>query len=145
MTSIARSALVSHSAEKMYALVDDILSYPKFLPWCKSTAVHKRDVDSVRASIEISKAGINKSFTTVNRLQNGKMIEIRLVEGPFSHLEGYWRFDALSANACKVSLDIEFEFSSKILSMTVGPIFGQICNSLVQAFVKRAQDVYGRS
>lgn len=145
MTSIARSALVPHSAEKMYALVDDIPSYPRFLPWCKSTAVHTRDMDSVRASIEIAKAGLNKSFTTVNRLQKGKMIEIRLVEGPFSHLEGYWRFDSLDVDACKVSLDIEFEFSSKIIGMTMGPIFGQICSSLVQAFVKRAQDVYGRS
>ena len=145
MTSISRTALVPFSAEKMYALVDDIPSYPRFLPWCKSTKVHTRDADGVRASIEISKAGLNKSFTTLNRLQYGKMIEIRLVEGPFSHLEGYWRFDVLDVNACKVSLDIEFEFASKILSMTVGPIFGQICNSLVQAFVKRAQDVYGRS
>lgn len=144
MTVISRSALVSFSAENMFDLVDNIETYPAFLPWCKSTTIHNRDADEVRASIELSKAGIHKTFSTVNRTQRGKIIEMRLLEGPFKHLEGFWRFETLSDTASKVSLDIEFEFSSKLLDMTVGPVFGQICNSLVDAFVKRAQELYGR-
>ncbi len=145
MTVINRSALVPFSAADMYRLVDDVSAYPQFLPWCKSSTVFSRGEDEVRAAIEIQKAGINKSFTTLNRLQKDKMIEMRLVEGPFKHLEGFWRFDALDDKACKIALDIEFEFASRILSATVGPVFGQICNTLVEAFVKRAHEHYGRA
>lgn len=144
MTVISRSALVPYGADKMYALVDDIPSYPRFLPWCRSAEEVSRSVDEVEASLELAKGGVQKSFTTRNRLQKNKMIEMRLVEGPFKHLEGFWRFDALDENACKVSLDIEFEFSSRILSVTLGPVFAQITNSLIDAFLKRAQDLYGR-
>jgi ribosome-associated toxin RatA of RatAB toxin-antitoxin module len=128
----------------MYALVDDIASYPQFLPWCSCSEVFSRDEDEVRASIEISKAGFNKSFATRNRVQKNKMIEMRLLEGPFKHLEGFWRFDHLAEDACKVTLDLEFEFSNKVVSMTFGPVFGQIANSLVDAFMKRAVTVYGK-
>ena len=144
MTVINRSALVPYSAEKMFRLVDDIGSYPTFLPWCKSTNIVSRDETEVQASIEMAKAGINKSFTTRNRLHSNELIEMQLVDGPFKSLHGCWRFDSLNESACKVSLDIEFEFSNKILSMSVGPVFSQICNTLVNAFVSRAQDVYGR-
>jgi len=143
MTVINRSALVPFSADNMFDLVDDIEAYSKFLPWCKSTTVYKREGNNVEASIEMSKAGINKSFATHNTSTGKKVIEMRLMEGPFQHLEGYWRFEALNPTACKISLDIEFEFSNKMLSMTVGPVFSQICNSLVNAFVSRAQEVYG--
>ncbi|MDX1811748.1 MAG: type II toxin-antitoxin system RatA family toxin [Gammaproteobacteria bacterium] len=144
MTVINRSALVPYSADKMFQLVDDIPAYPKFLPWCKSTTVHNREAEKVEASIEIEKAGINKSFTTRNVSQGSELIEMQLVEGPFQSLQGYWRFETLNENACKVSLDIEFEFSNKVLSMTLGPVFSQICNTLVNAFVNRARDVYGK-
>lgn len=87
MTTVSRSALVPYSAGEMYALVDDIESYPQFLPWCKSSKVFSRDEDEVRASIELARGGIQRAFTTCNRLQPGKMIEVRLVEGPFHHLE----------------------------------------------------------
>lgn len=143
MPSISRHALVPFSAEQMFNLVDDIEAYPDFLPWCRSTLIHGRDSDQVKASIEIAKAGINKSFTTHNLNQKNKMIEMRLVEGPFKHLQGFWHFEQLSPNACKVSLDIEFEFSSKLISMTLGPLFSQICNTLVESFVKRAKELYG--
>lgn len=143
MTVINRSALVPFSAESMFQLVDDIAAYPEFLPWCKSTNIRERNENEVVASIEMSKAGINKTFTTRNALVNFEKIEMQLVDGPFESLEGCWRFESLSANACKISLDIQFEFSSKILSMSVGPVFSQICNSLVNAFVKRAQEKYG--
>jgi ribosome-associated toxin RatA of RatAB toxin-antitoxin module len=144
MTIVSRSALVAYAASEMYALVDDIKTYPDFLPWCKTATILSRDEDEVRASIELARGGIQKSFTTCNRLQHNKMIEMRLVEGPFRHLEGFWRFDALGERACKVSLDMDFEFSSKLVGMAIGPVFNQIVNSLVDAFCARAVDVYGQ-
>ncbi len=144
MTVINRSALVPYSSEQMFQLVDGVEHYPDFLPWCKSTTVHERSGDELCATIEIAKAGIHKSFTTRNHNQKNKLIEMRLVEGPFKHLQGFWRFEALGNGACKVSLAIEFEFSSQLLSLTLGPVFSQICNSLVEAFVQRAREIYGR-
>ncbi len=144
MKTINRNALVPYSAAEMFALVDDIDAYQSFLPWCKSSKVLSRDQDVVRGSIELSKGGIEKGFTTLNRAQKHKMIEMRLEEGPFHHLEGFWRFDALDEQACKISLLLEFEFSSKLLDLTVGPVFNQIANSLVDAFCKRAIEVYGK-
>ncbi len=144
MTAINRSALVSYSAAEMYALVDDIGSYQVFLPWCKTSTVLSRSEDEVRGCLELSKGGIEKAFTTCNRMQKNKMIEMRLEEGPFHHLEGFWRFDALDEHSCKVSLMMEFEFSNKFLGLTVGPVFSQVANSLVDAFCKRAVEVYGK-
>lgn len=143
MPTINRQALVPYSAADMYALVDDIDAYPQFLPWCKRAEVLSRDEDEVKATIELAKGSLKKSFTTCNRLQAGKMIEMRLVEGPFKNLEGFWRFDALEGGASKVSLDLEFEFSSKLVAMAIGPVFNQVANSLVDAFVSRAKEVYG--
>ena len=144
VTTVSRNALVPYAASEMYALVDDIESYPQFLPWCKNAKILSRNDDEVRASIELARGGIQRAFTTCNRLQPGKMIEMRLVEGPFHHLDGFWRFDALTGQACKVSLDMDFEFSNRILSMTIGPVFGQIVNSLVDSFCRRAVAVYGQ-
>lgn len=144
MPCITRSALVPFSADQMFALVDDIDSYQEFLPWCGASNVLARDADEVRASIQVQKGGLAKSFTTRNRLQHNKMIEMRLLEGPFRHLEGFWRFDSLGEGACKVSLDIEFEFSNKLIDLTFGPIFSQIVNTLVDAFIQRAVQIYGK-
>ena len=143
MANINRSALVPYSAAEMYALVDDIPTYQDFLPWCKSSRVLSRDADLVRGELKLSKGGIEKSFVTQNRGQQNKMIEMKLEQGPFHHLEGFWKFDALDETACKVSLVLEFEFSNKILSLTVGPVFNQVANSLVDAFCDRAKEVYG--
>jgi len=144
VTLISRNALVPYSVAEMYALVDDIETYSTFLPWCRSTEVLSRDELEVQASIEIAKGALNKSFTTLNRLQKNKMIEMRLVEGPFKHLQGYWRFDSLKDNsASKISLDLDFEFESKLIALAVGPVFNQIANSMVDAFCKRAVEVYG--
>lgn len=145
MAHINRSALVPYSPEQMYRLVDDIPLYTQFLPWCRAACEYERDGDQVKASIEIAKGAVNKRFTTLNRLQKNKTIEMRLVDGPFKHLHGFWRFDELQPGACKVSLDLDFEFSSKILSLAVGPIFNQVANTLVDSFVERARKVYGKS
>lgn len=144
MPLISRNALVPYSVEEMYRLVEDVEAYPDFLPWCRSTAVLERNEQQVKASIEIAKGALNKSFTTINRMQHNKMIEMRLIEGPFKHLEGFWRFDALKdTSACKISLDLDFEFESKLIAFAVGAVFNQIANTMVDAFCKRAVEVYG--
>ncbi len=144
MPTIQKSALVPYSSGQMYALVNDIDAYSQFLPWCRSSQVLDKGPDAIKAVVEIAHGGLHKSFTTLNRLQQDKMIEMRLVEGPFRHLEGYWRFDILGEQACKVSLDLDFEFSNRLVGLAMGPIFTQIANALVDAFCKRARDVYGK-
>ena len=141
MATVRRNSVVPHSAAEMFALVDDIDSYPEFLPWCRSTRVLSRNPDEVRASIEIARGGIHKSFTTRNLLQKNKMIEIRLLDGPFKRMDGYWLFETLP-NGSRVSLDLDFEFSSRLLQMAVGPVFSQIADNMVDSFTRRAAQVY---
>lgn len=143
-TSIHKSALVAYTPAEMYALVSDIEAYPEFLPWCRAARILWRGDDEVKACIDMAKGSLHKAFTTHNRHQANKMIEMRLVEGPFERLEGYWRFDLLGDKACKVSLDLEFEFANRMLSMMIGPVFSQIANTLVDAFQQRAVQVYGK-
>lgn len=144
MTTINRSALVPYSAAEMYRLVDDIPAYADFLPWCRSAEEIQRDENEVTGRLELAYSGMEKSFTTLNRIHKDKLIEMRLVEGPFKQLEGFWRFDPLGDQACKVSLDLEFEFSNRLVGMAMGPVFSQIANTLVDAFSKRAEQVYGK-
>jgi len=144
MPTIERSALVPYSAAEMYVLVDNVVAYPQFLPWCVEAKEWSRTEHEVRASIELRRGALHKAFTTHNRLQKDKMIEMRLVEGPFSHLEGFWRFEMLGDDACKVSLDLEYEFSNSLLKIALGPVFNQIANTLVDAFCARAVDTYGK-
>jgi len=141
--NISKSALVTHSAAQMFALVDDVAGYSDFLPWCGGSEETSRDEDVVNATVVIAHSGLNKAFTTKNRLQKNKMIEMSLIDGPFRHLHGFWRFDALSDDACKVSLDLEYEFSNRLVGMVLGPVFSQIANSLVDSFCTRAGVVYG--
>ena len=143
MPTVRRSALVPFSARQMFELVDDIESYPRYLPWCRSTRIHHRDADEVRASIEIAKGAVRKSFTTRNLVQRNKMIVVRLVVGPFKRLNGFWRFESLGDEACKVSLDLEFEFANRLVSSVVGPVFHQIANTMVESFCTRARQIYG--
>ncbi|SIT66299.1 Ribosome association toxin PasT (RatA) of the RatAB toxin-antitoxin module [Ectothiorhodosinus mongolicus] len=143
MPTVNRQAFVPYSPQEMYALVNDVRAYPQFLPGCRSSAVLAENEDEVTASIELAKGAVHKSFTTRNRLQTNKMIEMRLVDGPFRHLEGFWRFDAMGDKATRVSLDLEFEFSNRLMGTVIGPIFNQVANSLVDSFVKRARQVYG--
>lgn len=126
----------------MFDLVNDIERYQDFLPWCRESWVLSQDEDELKATIVIAKSGLEKAFTTHNRFQAGKMIEMRLVEGPFRQLEGFWRFHALREDACKVTLDLDFEFSNRLVAMAFGKVFTQIANTLVDAFVKRAEQVY---
>ncbi|MGE3920444.1 MAG: type II toxin-antitoxin system RatA family toxin [Gammaproteobacteria bacterium] len=142
MAVINRHALVPYEASKMFDLVNDIASYPSFLPWCTGATVHEQTEDEIKATLVLSWGGMEKSFTTHNRLQKNKMIEMRLIEGPFSHLEGFWRFENIDDTGTKVQFDMDFEFSSKILSFAFGPIFTQVTGNLVDSFCKRADELY---
>jgi len=143
MESIDRSALVPYSPQEMFALVSDVNTYPQFLPWCSAAEVVAVDGDEVTARIAFAVSGVSKSFTTRNHHTPGRRIEIRLVDGPFSDLRGYWRFDPLGDAGCKISLSLKYDFSSRVVRMVVGPVFGQIANTLVDAFQQRAAEVYG--
>jgi ribosome-associated toxin RatA of RatAB toxin-antitoxin module len=141
MTVVKKSRVVPFTCEQMYSLVNNVEQYAEFLPYCSQSLVHHRDEDEVQATLVIAAAGISKSFTTRNRLQTNKMIEIRLVDGPFSHLEGFWRFDE-ALEGCKVSFDLEFEFAGRMFSTLLGPVFEQVTDKMVDAFCERAEILY---
>jgi ribosome-associated toxin RatA of RatAB toxin-antitoxin module len=143
MRKVNRSALVPYSPGEMFALVDDIESYPDFLPWCSNTTVHERTGKTVDATLELQRGGINKSFTTRNTNCGSESIGLALLGGPFKHLDGGWTFHALGDQGCKVALSLEFEFESFLVDAMFGSFFEDTCNSLVDAFTCRARDIYG--
>ncbi len=144
MTSISRHAIVPYSPEQMFRLVDDVERYPEFLPWCASAREISREGNVVTGCVELAKGGVHKSFTTRNVLSPPEKIEMSLVEGPFKHLHGFWRFQPLkNGEACKVSLELDYEFSNRLVSLAIGPVFNTVANSLVDAFVARARKIYG--
>jgi len=144
LTTIERNALVYYSPDEMFHLVNNVGDYSDFLPWCRSSKVVSESDSEMEASVEIAKGVLNKTFTTRNKLTQGHRIDIALVDGPFRALSGYWQFDALKTeNACKVNLVLEFEFDNAMISIAARPVFTQIANSLVEAFCKRAVEVYG--
>jgi ribosome-associated toxin RatA of RatAB toxin-antitoxin module len=143
MKRIARSAIVEHSAREMYALVDDIESYPRFLPWCTAAKVEERTPEGVRATMTMGMRGLRQSFTTQNENRPGDAIEMRLVEGPFRNFSASWRFSPLSAGACKIDFSLEYEFSSRTLARLLEPLFDRIANTMVDAFARRADQIYG--
>lgn len=143
MAIVEKSVLVLHSAQQMFDLVDGVELYPQFLPWCGGTDVKWRDDASTVATIKIDYHRIKQSFTTENAKQIPSLIEMKLQDGPFRHLDGSWHFIALNESACKVEFKLHYEFSSKLLESLVGPVFNHITNNFVDAFVERAEKVYG--
>ncbi len=127
----------------MYALVNDIKSYPEFLPWCTEAKILEDSGHSLVASISVSVGKIKQSFTTENTMQLDSLISMKLVKGPFKELKGLWEFQDDVDGGCSVSLDMRFEFKNKLLKHTLGSTFKKITNSMVDAFVNRAQVVYG--
>jgi ribosome-associated toxin RatA of RatAB toxin-antitoxin module len=136
---VEKSVLVGYPAQLMYGLVDDVERYPEFLPWCGGAKVELRDATLTRAAILIDYHGIKQSFKTENRTQPPERIEIRLVSGPFHRLDGLWRFVPLSQEACKIEFRLHYEFSSRLLEKLVGPVFKHIANTLLEAFLQRAE------
>lgn len=142
MMKVERSALVKHSAKKMFDLVDQIEDYPDFLPWCSGSRVIRRTKSEMVGEVHIARAGFHKHFTTENHNVPHSRIELNLLEGPFSHLQGVWLFSALREDACKISLELEFEFSNKVANLAFGKIFHHICSTMIEAFCKRADELY---
>jgi len=143
MTQIDRSALVFHSTKQMFDVVNDVQFYPSFLPWCAASTVISSTPEQMVASLNLSKAGLKYDFTTRNTLIRPSEISFELVEGPFKHLFGTWSFSSLDEGACKVNLSINFEISGKIASFALAKVFTQVANTMVEAFVARADDLYG--
>ena len=143
MRRAKRSALVPYTAAQMFKLVDEAEHYPDFLPWCSGSEVHYRDATSVNATLEIRRAGVQRSFRTQNSQVHPEYIRIQLAEGPFSLLEGIWTFTSIGNAGCRVELDMRFEFESVMLDKLLGRFFEDTLNSLVDAFTARARVVYG--
>lgn len=143
MTHVQRSALLPYSAAQMFNLVNDVDSYPEFIPWCVQCEVHNDSETEKQATMKFAKRGINASVTTRNELETDKKITMRLLKGPFKRLVGTWIFKELDEHSCKVELDMQFSFSNRLYAVTLGPIFNQVANKLVSAFTERAQSIYG--
>ena len=146
MKTVHKSVLIWYSAEEMFALVTDVAKYSEFLPWCDRSNVIALEPDGMKAEIGINFSGIHQTFTTRNTHVAGREVRIKLVDGPFSNLDGCWKFHPLgegSQRACKVTLELQYAFKSQALATLVGPVFDRIAGNLVDAFVKRAEQVYG--
>lgn len=142
MPSVTRSALVSFSAAQMFELVNDVDMYSEFLPGCTDSKVIKRESDWMEASLLVEKAGIKQWFTTHNQLTQNSSVNMALVDGPFKSLTGGWTFTPLSDEACKVELNLTFEFTNKLVELAFGKVFKSLANNMVQAFTERAKVVY---
>ena len=143
MPTISRSALVMYSAENMYQLINDVSAYSKFLPDCGDSKIISQNEHQMTAALLVSKGGLKKWFTTKNTLITNKQVLLDLVDGPFKKLSGCWTLTPLSEDACKISLDLEYEFSNKIFDLAFGRVFNNLTNNMVQAFTHRAKEVYG--
>jgi ribosome-associated toxin RatA of RatAB toxin-antitoxin module len=144
MAQVQKTVLVAHSALRMFELVDAVEKYSEFLPWCGGSECTFRDERITRATLHINYRGIRQSFSTENIKTPPTLMLIRLVEGPFRVLEGSWHFTDLNGRGCKVELSLHYEFANRLLEKLIGPVFGYIANTMVDAFVKRAQSIYGR-
>lgn len=132
-----------HSVEQMYQLINDVKSYPAFVPDCSDSKILSQDENSMTAQLLVAKGGLKKWFTTKNTLIENEAVKMELVDGPFKKLTGGWKLQALSEEACKVSLELEYEFSSKMFDFAFGRVFDNMANNMVQAFTQRAKEVHG--
>ncbi|ARS50442.1 MULTISPECIES: type II toxin-antitoxin system RatA family toxin [Pseudomonadaceae] len=142
-TRIQRSALLPYPAQALFDLVNDVARYPEFLPWCSSSQVLEVSESHMLASLEVAKGGLSQRFVTRNALQPGERIEMNLQEGPFTRLHGVWEFKALGDKACKISLDLTFDYAGPLVRATLGPLFNQAANTMVDAFCQRAKQLHG--
>ncbi|MBC7781719.1 MAG: type II toxin-antitoxin system RatA family toxin [Proteobacteria bacterium] len=144
MALVEKSVLVQYTPAQMFRLVDRVEDYPEFLPWCGGSSVSDRSEAKLRATVKIDYHGVRQSFTTENIRHEPEAIEVKLIDGPFRNLDGSWRFKALGQQACKIEFRLHYEFSSRILEKLLSPVFNRIANTFVDAFVKRAEQVYGK-
>ena len=149
MKHVKKSVLLSYSAHEMYALVTDVVAYPQFLPWCAKSEVLATTEQSMTARLTLAFGGVRHAFTTQNQHVADRSVLVGLVDGPFSLLDGHWQFLPLGAagsaplQACKVVLDLRYAFKNGALEAVVSPVFDRIANTLVDSFVRRAEQVHG--
>ena len=143
MALVEKTVLIEQSAERMFELVDRCEDYPAFLPWCSKTELKFRDAVKTVATLHISYLSVKSHFTTENDKQAPTIMRLHLIDGPFRRLEGEWKFKPLTDSACKIEFKLAYEFSSKMFEKVIGPVFGQIANTFVEAFVRRADKIYG--
>ncbi len=146
MKTVSKSVLIWYSPEEMFSLVIGVEQYPQFLPWCDRARVLEQDSTGMVAEVGIAFSGIRQSFVTRNTHEAGRRVQMHLVRGPFSKLEGDWKFSPVgdgTQRACRVDLELRYGFDNAALAALVGPVFDRIAKSLVEAFVKRAEQVYG--
>lgn len=145
MPDVSQSVLVEFTPAQMFSLVDAVEDYPKFLPWCGGATLVHRNADTTRATILINYHGIHRSFTTENVKHEPVTMQIRLVEGPFRKLDGSWCFSDLAGRGCKIEFRLHYEFAGRLLDRLISPVFHHISSTLVDAFVKRAGQIYGNN
>lgn len=146
MKHVKKQVLLWYSPSEMYDLVVGVEDYPKFLPWCQRAEILAQDDLGMTAKLHLSYAGVHHAFTTRNIHRPAELVTMELVDGPFSLLEGAWHFTAIGAQgqrSCKVDFDLSYAFASRPLEVVVSPVFDRIANTFVDAFVARAQQVYG--
>lgn len=147
MPSIRKTALVPYSSERMFALVTDVPAYPEFLPWCAGAQVTpitgKQGEKQVEALLRVDFYGLKLSFATLNSHEPPTRIDMAFVSGPFRSLDGSWQFQRLAADACKVQFSLDYLIASGVVSGALSPVFDQIAATMVDAFVKRAEQIHG--
>lgn len=143
MSVVEKSVLIERTATQMFDMVDRVEDYPQFLPWCGGAQVLERTETLTVARIDIAYGGIKSYFCTNNTKEHPTQMRIHLREGPFTRMEGHWRFTPLGETACKIEFALSYEFSSQVLAKLMGPVFGQIAENMVESFVTRARSVHG--
>ena len=152
MKHVRKSVLLWYSPQEMYQLVTGIAHYPEFLPWCEKAEVLEQRQDGVTARLSLAYAGVHHAFTTRNTHVGDTRVEMALVDGPFSLLDGVWQFVPLAKpgadpgaaqRACKIEFDLRYAFSSRALETVLSPVFDKVANTFVDSFVQRAEQVYG--
>ncbi|MDV6318612.1 type II toxin-antitoxin system RatA family toxin [Chromohalobacter sp. HP20-39] len=145
MPTVNRSALVKHSCKAMFDLVNDFESYPEFLPGCRRARVIEHEEGRyLIGEMTLAKGGVEQTLATRNELYPHERIDLSLDRGPFKRLSGRWVFTSMGESSCRVSLEMEFEFSNRLLGMAFGKLFQQVAGQLVDAFTRRADALYGR-
>lgn len=143
MRDVRRSALLPYGADQVYGLVADVERYPEFLPWCTGARILAQEGELVTVTLGLSSGIARASFTTRNRLDPGRAVTMSLVDGPFEHLEGRWDFTPIRSAGTRADLHVQFATHGVIGALALGPAFEGICNHLVDAFARRARQVFG--
>jgi len=149
MKHVKKSVLMWYSAAEMYALVTTVEDYPQFLPWCERAEVLEEHADGMTARLHMALKGLRHAFTTRNVHVTDQSVEVDLVDGPFSQLDGHWKFLPLpkpaadESKACRIEFELRYAFSNVAFEAVLSPVFDKVANTLVDSFVKRAEQVYG--